>query len=138
MSTETSVQTETLQRVGSMRRTDYLSVAAILALATVLRSIKLGASLWYDEIATLVEFVRLPTRELITTLSSFNNHVLYSLEAQAAIAVFGESAWSLRLPAMLFGVASVAALWWFARQFVSTREANMSALLLTVSYHHIW
>jgi uncharacterized membrane protein len=109
-----------------------------MAVAVVLRSVRLGSSLWFDEIVSLVEFVRLPLSSLVTSLSSLNNHILYSVEAHVAIAIFGESAWALRLPAMLFGVASVAMLWFFARSVVSPAEANMAALLLAVSYHGIW
>lgn len=123
---------------GHIRRGDWIWLGVILGVAIVLRSINLGSGLWYDEIQSLVEFVRLPPASLITSLSSLNNHILYSLEAHAAIAAFGESAWALRLPAMIFGVASVGMLWWFARRIVSAPEANMAALLLAVSYHHIW
>src|SRR5689334_17433001 len=93
-----------------MRRSDWIWLTAILVIATVLRAYKLESGLWYDEIATLVDFVRLPVSGIITTLSSTNNHILYSLEAKAAIQLFGESARALRLPAMLFGVGCVAAL----------------------------
>ena len=83
----------------TMRRSDWLWLGGILGLAAVLRAINLDAGLWYDEIVTLVESVRLPTSELVTSYKSFNSHILFSLEAQACIALLGESAWSLRLPA---------------------------------------
>jgi len=132
-----TTQTENASSTA-MRKSDWVWITTILVVAVVLRSIHLDASLWFDEIVSLVEFVRLPVSAVVTSLSSLNNHILYSLEAHAAIAVFGESAWALRLPAMLFGVACVAMLWWFARQIVSRWEANLAALLLAVSYHHIW
>lgn len=113
-------------------------MGAILLVAILLRVIKLDAGLWYDEIDTLVHFTRLPIGKLLTTYPSLNHHVLYSLEAKAAIALFGESAWALRLPAAIFGVAGVWALWLLARQFLSPWGARLSALLLAVSYHHVW
>jgi uncharacterized membrane protein len=119
-------------------RQDRAWLAAILAIAALLRAIRLDAGLWYDEIDTLVHFTRLPVSELLTTYSSLNHHVLYSLEAKAAIALFGESAWALRLPAAIFGVASVWALWLLAKEVASGWEARLSALLLSVSYHHVW
>lgn len=122
----------------TMLRSDWLWLSGILVLAAVLRAINLDAGLWYDEIVTLVEYVRLPARELVTTYASFNNHILFSLEAQASVAVLGESAWSLRLPAVILGVASVGALWWLARIVASPWEAHLSALLMAVSYHHVW
>jgi hypothetical protein len=122
----------------TMLRSDWLWLSGILVLAAVLRAINLDAGLWYDEIVTLVEYVRVPARELVTTYTSFNNHILFSLEAQASIALLGESAWSLRLPALIFGVASVGALWWLARLVATPWEAHLSALLMAVSYHHVW
>lgn len=113
-------------------------LVAILALALVLRLVKLDAELWYDEILTLVSFVRLPLAELVTTYTSLNNHVLYSIEAKAVIALFGEHPWTLRLPAALFGVASIGAAYRLAREAVGPWEARLGALLLAVSYHHVW
>src|SRR5689334_20857671 len=91
---------------------------AICALALVLRLVKLDAELWYDEILTLVQFVRLPLGELLTTYTSLNNHIAYSLEAKAVIALFGEHPWTLRLPAALFGVGSVYAAYRLIREAV--------------------
>ena len=117
---------------------DWLWLGGILMLALILRVIKLDASLWYDEISTLVDYVRLPTSELLTSYHSLNNHMLFSLEAQASVALFGETAWALRLPALLMGVGSIWALWLLARDVAGPWEARFSALLLAVNYHHVW
>jgi hypothetical protein len=117
---------------------EWAWLAGILAVAFVLRLYKLDAGLWYDEIDTLVHFTRLPAADLLTTYPSLNHHVLFTLEAKGAIALLGESAPALRLPALLFGVASIAALWLLARQVLSAWEARFAALLLAVSYHHVW
>src|SRR4029077_12226550 len=55
-----------------------------------------------------------------------------------AVLLFGDSSWSVRLPAVLFGVASIWALFLLGRELLSTREGLLSAALMTVSYHHIW
>ncbi len=120
-----------------MRRLEWIGLGCIVAIAFVLRCINLNTGLWYDEIVTLVNYVRLPTQELFMTYTSTNNHILYSLTAQGTVGLFGESAWALRLPAVLFGVASIAALWWLATHVVSRSEAMLAALMLTCSYHHI-
>lgn len=114
------------------------AVAALVLLALALRLIRLGQGLWYDEIVTWVEYVRLPFGALITTYTAQNNHLLYSLSARLAFLGLGEGAFALRLPAAVFGAAGVAALFVFARRVVSTREGLLAALLLTVSYHHVW
>jgi 4-amino-4-deoxy-L-arabinose transferase-like glycosyltransferase len=120
------------------RSGEWRFVAVVCVLGLLLRCFELDAQLWYDEIVTLVRFVRLPASELLTTYTTLNNHVLYSLEAKAAISLFGEHAWTLRLPAALFGVGSIAVAYALARQALGIREARLATLLLAVSYHHVW
>ncbi|MFV2035519.1 MAG: glycosyltransferase family 39 protein, partial [Halocynthiibacter sp.] len=118
-------------------RRDYLVLAAILVLATLLRIVGLDAPLWYDEIITLISHVRLPCSEMMSTYS-MNHHYLFSLEAKAAISIWGEAAWVLRLPSLIFGVGSIAAMWVLARRVAGSMQAHVVALLLAISYHHIW
>ncbi len=114
------------------------AVAALLALALILRIVGLNASLWYDEVSTLTHFVRRPWGELLTDFSSLNNHMFYSLQAKVAVELFGESAWALRLPALLMGMASLILVWWLARQEIGRGAALLTLLLLALSYHHVW
>lgn len=113
-------------------------LAGLTLLATVFRVIGLNQQLWYDEMITLVEFVRLPVGEIVTTYTSQNQHMLYSLLARLSVVSFGESPWALRLPAVLFGVLCVPALYFCARLWTGRREALFACALLTVSYHHVW
>jgi len=115
-----------------------LQLGLLLAVALGLRSYRLDAPLWYDEIVTLVEYVRLAPSDLLTHYTSTNNHLLYSLLAHASVAGFGESAWALRLPAVLLGVASLAAFWWMAHEFVAARQARIASWAIALSYHHVW
>jgi len=119
-------------------RTEHAWLAAILVAGAALRIVGLNSQLWFDEIATLVDFVRLPFGEIISDYSSLNNHMFYTLQAKAAIAVFGEAPWSLRLPAFVFGVASIAMIYVLARAHGSARVALAAAALTALSYHHIW
>jgi mannosyltransferase len=114
------------------------ALAALLGLALALRLVDLGAGLWHDEIATLLEFGRLSPGEIVATYPGQNQHVLYSLLGRASLAIFGESTWALRLPAVVFGVASLGATYWFGTQVANRREAFLATTLLTVSYHHVW
>lgn len=127
-----------LRQRSALASADTVWIGAILVLACVLRAIHLDAGLWYDEIDTLVHEVRLPFGYLTTHYPSLNHHVLFSLEARICVLLFGESAWAVRLPALLFGVASIWALWLLAKEIASPWVARFSALLLAVSYHHIW
>lgn len=123
---------------GEIRRSEILWLLLILTIAAILRAYKLNAGLWYDEIDTLVSFVRAPFDALVTQYPSLNHHVLFSLEAKLSTLIFGESPWALRLPAAIMGIASIAAAWLLARRLLSRTESLFVALLLAVSYHHIW
>ncbi len=110
----------------------------LAGVALWLRLAHLGDGLWYDEIETLVEHVRLPLGQLLTTYESKNQHPLFSLLAHLSRAVFGDSAWALRLPAAVFGALGVVAVYLLGRQVASKAEAFTAAGLLAVSSHHIW
>lgn len=113
-------------------------VAALLLLGIGLRLIGLNTDLWMDEVFTLVSSVRPGYGEIFGYYSSDNQHTLYSLLAKLSIDLFGEHAWSLRVPAFLFGVASIWAVARIGRLAFGVREALLAALLCAVSYHHIW
>jgi len=132
---------KTLQ-AGAARPERSRSALAVLGLllvaATAIRLVNLGEGLWLDEITTFVKYARPPFAEIVTTFDSENQHFLYSLLAHACFAVFGETAWALRLPAVLFGVGSIAALYLLGREVTRPREALLAAAFLTFSYHHVW
>ena len=114
------------------------SLLPLLAAAAVLRLVELGSDLWMDEVFTLVRTVRPPLGRLLTVFVDDNQHTLYSGMAKAAVALLGESAWALRLPAVVFGVAGIVATARLAGLVFGPREALLSAALLTFSYHHVW
>ena len=118
-------------------RHDYIILSCILLLALGLRIWGLNAPLWYDEILTLSTHLRMPWGDMMQTYS-MNHHYLYSLQAKVIIEIFGEASWSARLPAMVFGVASIGAIWWLARDLAGRNVAHVTALLLAISFHHIW
>lgn len=106
--------------------------------ALLLRAINLDSQLWYDEIVTLVESVRLPMTRIVSEFPGVNAHPLYSVFAHGATGTLGEANWTLRLPAMLFGVASVAMVFALASRVMTRAEAWAGAVVLAVSYHHVW
>ena len=103
-----------------------------------LRVMGSSSELWYDEIFSLVVSTRPPLIELLTTYYGDIQHPLYSVLGHASIAVLGETAATVRLPAILFGVASIPLLFLLGRSVATTHEALLSAALLTFSYHHVW
>ena len=120
------------------KRSGLVIFLSIILASLALRLFRLNDGLWLDEILTEVNYARASFREIVTTYDSQNQHFLYSILAHTSFLIFGESAWALRLPAVLFGVTSIWALFLLARQVASTREALLACALLAFSYHHIW
>jgi len=117
---------------------DYVLITMLTITGLVLRIIGLNEELWIDEITTLVKLVPLTAWEIVSQYDSWNNHVLYSLLAHYSVSVFGDTAWALRLPAVLFGVATIPATYYLGRQLTSRNEAFLATAFLAVSYHHVW
>jgi mannosyltransferase len=113
-------------------------VTVLTVIGLALRAVGSNSELWYDEIYSLVVSSRPPLRELLTTYYGDIQHPLYSLLAHVSVAALGETAWTVRLPAIVFGVASIPLLFLLGRAVASTHEALLASALLTVSYHHIW
>lgn len=126
------------QPAAAVSGTAWAILAGLLAAGTALRFYHLGEGLWFDEIQTLVEYARLPLGRIITTFDSQNQHLLYSLTSGLALQLLGESTWVFRLPAAVFGILSLGALFQFARLVTGAREALLATALLTFSYHHVW
>jgi hypothetical protein len=117
---------------------DGTVLGAILVLALLLRLPGLDGPLWYDEVVTLETHLRLPWGAMVSDYS-MNHHYLFSFAAKASMALFGEAPWALRLPALLLGLAGIGAGWALARQVTGrVAVAHAVALMLALSYHHIW
>jgi mannosyltransferase len=117
---------------------DRTVIIGLTLLALVLRAWGADSDLWLDEIITLVSDMRDPLIDVITHYRSANQHVLNSVLGNISVYLLGESSWTARLPAMLFGVATIPAFFVLARNVTTRREAFFSGLFLAVSYHHIW
>ena len=113
-------------------------ITAVAGLALVLRVIGLDSQLWLDEMFALKLIREHAPGELFTVFGNDTNHVLYTALAGLSVSWFGEHAWSLRLPALLFGVMCVPATYLLGSLVASRREGALAAMLLTVSYHHVW
>jgi len=124
--------------VPSWTHKDLVLVVILTVIALVLRIIALNEGMWFDEIATLINYVRLPVLEIIGRYDTLNNHILYTLFAHLSTGWFGESAWSVRLPAVVFGVATIPATYYLGRQLASRNEAFLASALLAFSHHHVW
>ena len=134
----TRLQSKRVSRPTTRNTAAWWTLSAITLVALALRLWKLNTGLWFDEVTALVDFVRPSAGIIFTSFPNQNQHMLFSLLAHAAVGVFGEHAWSLRLPAVLFGVGSIWALFLLGRRVLGAREALFACALMAVSYHHIW
>jgi hypothetical protein len=103
-----------------------------------LRAYHLGSDLWLDEISPVVDYGPMPFVQVMGSYLRTNNHLLNTLLFKLSIGVFGESEWAIRLPAVLFGVATIPAMYWLSRTILSRWASVGAAAILTASYHHVF
>jgi uncharacterized membrane protein len=113
-------------------------LAGITLGALALRLVRLNADLWLDEITPILLYGPMPVLHIVTSYISSNNHLLNTLLMKLMLAFFGEQEWAVRLPAMLFGTATIPAIYWVSRFALSRRASLCVAVLLAASYHHIF
>jgi mannosyltransferase len=124
-------------RPGMSRRTWFL-LATLTGIAVLLRLPSLNSCLWLDEVLTMVSYGSPPLAWIFTAFPDQNQHLLYSLLAHISMQIFGQQAWTLRLPSVLFGAGSLWALFFLGRRLIGETQALLACALMTVSYHHIW
>lgn len=119
-------------------RSETAIFIALLLCAVVLRFYSLDTGIWFDEMLTHVNYMPLSVGQIVSTYHDANNHVLFSVLARLSLSLFGDTVWALRLPAVLFGIGSIVALYALARRVASIRESLFAIALMTFSFHHIW
>ena len=115
-----------------------LLVGFVTLVALLLRSYHLNTDLWLDEISPILDYGRMPVVQVMGSYLRTNNHLLNTLLTKLSMGAFGESEWAVRLPAMLFGVATIPVFYWIARLALSRWASVAAASVLAVSYHHIF
>jgi len=129
---------ESQETTAATRSAPIAVVLVITLFGLALRLTNLDADLWLDEIATVATYAARPLAEVYGSYLSPGNHLLNSLLLKLSVFTFGESEWSVRLPAALLGVATIPALYWVARMAMTETAAAGAAMILSVSYHHIF
>lgn len=94
-----------------------LALICALLLGLALRVDRISESLWFDEISALIDYAQHGPGAILGTYFVQSNHVLHTLLSWCTIAlVGGVSEPSLRLPALIAGIASIAAIALLARE----------------------
>ena len=129
---------ETRTEPWCVERADWLLVIILTLIGGALRTIGSNRSLWIDEISTLAWYIHAPVIDTFLQALTSNNHLLNSLLSRAAVMLFGEHEWTVRLPAIIFGTLSIPLLYFLVRRYSGLMEATLAGLALTVSYHHVF
>jgi mannosyltransferase len=110
----------------------------LVLISSVFRSYHLAAqSLWFDETYTVL-VARMPLKIGLEFLVADGVHPPLFYWIEKLVVSVGESDCLVRLPAMIFGVLGVVALYLFAERWIGRRVGLVSALLLAASPFHIW
>lgn len=115
-----------------------LLLAGLLAVAAGLRVFGLDRQLWHDEISALVGSIRRPLVEIATQWPGIASHPLFELLAHLSSSLLGETPFGLRLPAAIFGVAGIWAIYRLGMAAADRATGLLAAAFLTFSYHHVF
>ncbi|MCH7797033.1 MAG: glycosyltransferase family 39 protein [Planctomycetes bacterium] len=121
-------------RPGLPRMT-FLIVVAATAVGMLLRASRLTESLWYDEIAAWTSHGVLGPRAIVASFAEPSNHIAHTLLSWYSVTLFEPAlgfALALRLPALLFSLAAITAVWGLARQVLGPRPAIFAAGFMAV------
>jgi len=119
-------------------RSDWLALLSLSLLGLVLRLHRAGTDFWVDEIVNLEAFRHVSPARVVSSFVLANNHMLNTLLVKAMVFLAGEKEWAVRLPAILFGAATVPALWFAGRRALGRAGTFLASLLLATSYHHVF
>lgn len=119
------------------RRNTFFVLALILLLAGFLRFYHLGtASFWVDELNHVFAGMSLSKGEAPAFPSGVPNEraLLFSRFVGWSFSLFGANEATARIPAAIFGLLSVALVFWVGKQWFDARIGLMAAFLLAVSH----
>jgi mannosyltransferase len=115
----------------------FISFISIIIAASVLRFYQLDSQMWLDEFSALAS-VRRSWIEIVTIWPGVSSHILFELLANWSAILFGESTFSLRLPAALFGILGVITLVKLGARISTFKTGLFISALMAVSYNHIF
>lgn len=106
-------------------------------LGLVLRAAVIHRSMAYDEAYSYLAFAKTGFFDSYTRLYNTNNHLLNTFFTDLSVRAFGPGPVSVRLSAFLFGMASIAAVYFFFTRLSGKRAGLLGAFLLAISAYHI-
>jgi len=108
------------QRTDRSKNTlHWVVFALILAAGLIVRVLLLDRPVGLDEAYSFLEYGAVSPLRSLRDYSATNNHLLNSLLMHVAFRIFGAEFWAIRLPAFLFGAATIPAAYLVGRMAVS-------------------
>ena len=117
----------------SETREHRIALTIVLAIGIALRVLYVAQPMRYDESVTYMYFVRLPWAQALSDYTYPNNHLFHTLLAKSSIAVFGNSPWALRVPALLAGILTLPACYVVVRALYGARAALLAVGIVATS-----
>lgn len=112
----------------------YLAALGVVLLAgVVIRVAFLDVPMRYDEATTYNNYVSKPLYVGLANYSTPNNHLLHTFLAKLSVAIFGNTPWTVRLPALVAGIALIPATFALARVLYGRVAALLAATLVASS-----
>ena len=110
-----------------------LSLVVVVAAGVGARLSFLDAPMRYDEAATYNGFVSQPLYVAVANYSEPNNHLFHTVLAALSVDVFGGDPWSLRLTALVAGIAVILLSYVLAQRLYNPTAALLTAALVASS-----
>jgi hypothetical protein len=104
-----------------------VALVLLMVVGTWIRLRYIGEPMRYDEAYTYNFYGRFPLAISLSAYESPNNHIFNTLLLHISTSVFGNSEWSVRLPALVFGVASIPAVYLVSRLFAGIGSSLVAA-----------
>lgn len=109
----------------------------IICVAAALRLYQPNSQLWIDEVSALASIQR-SSWTIVTEWPGPASHIFTELLAHWSTLLFGDTPFAIRLPAVLFGVLGVVAMYPLTTLIFSRLHAFLATGFLAVSYHHVF
>ena len=116
-----------------MMSRSHIFLAIILISGLMLRLAAINDPVTYDEAYTYVAFASRSLWGIVSDYSLPNNHIFHSLLVHFSVTLFGNHPWSIRIPALLAGLAIILVAYGFGKSLYS-RESGLAAAALTAYF----
>ena len=120
----------------AFRHADRIQAAEMIAITAVgflSRLAYVSQPMRFDEAHSYLDYASKPVYLLLSLYRAPVNHVFHTLLVHLSIRLFGNSPWSLRLPALIAGTLLIPLAYLFAAQFYGRASAIVASALVAIS-----